>query len=901
MNLKIQGDKIKVMGNFREKFYNLLGGMFVGDSDIEGQGGFINLLKIKRKYYENEFKPRLQEKIEEILKIYPNFESELFEKLYTFFSRYFSESGSIYFVNTPSYHQIYEKIYTDKEDVILFWKTRGLYYIKTDRIFKSLEIKIEENGKEYKFYFDASKLEYKKANEKREVIYELDEEKTTKEKIYFYVYYSEKGKTTKIDEILKKLKKKEIKIAEDILEKAFKRFEQQSEVDYFIHKNAKAFLTEQLKLYIYNYLFKEKQEWTKERLDQIYKFQEIAELIIDFVSKFEDELVKIWNKPRFVFNSNYVITLDRIVKQNKEKGFEIIEKILNHKNFNEQVKEWKELEIIDDDFDKNKIIQKTVTGKELNKKYQFLPIDTKYFKDLELEILGLFDDLDNALDGWLIKSENYQALNTILPKFKEKVQTIYIDPPYNTGNDGFLYRDRFQHSSWLTMMENRLELAKNLMNEDGVIFVSIDDRSQENLKIIMKEIFEGNFIAQLIRDIPDGTNLRTTGGIKTSTEYVLVFYKKSVPSVNNLLFKNETYQKIINKNINKNINDVIETRLTNRGNQTSEILFPAGIGKKTEGLNIYVKEGNFINPESKEKILVKKHDLIIKDGILQNDVVLEAPWRMPNVLKKLFNGEDVFDDSGQKYEYVFFNNKGVPYISKERSKTLIPSYLNIPNEKDSLFIDILGYSESPKEATIKPVNLIYLLVSFYAQKNSIIFDFFAGFGTTAHAVMKLNKEDGGKRKYILVEMANYFDTVIIPRIKKLCYSFNWKDGKPQDTDGISQFFKYYELEQYEEILRKAKYFEPKEQKTLFDKDFNYIFSTDSKMLDAIELDYENNKVKVDLTKIYPEKQIDIAETLSNLKGKWIKRISENEVELEGGEKIDIKNLDYRSIKNLIWW
>jgi adenine-specific DNA-methyltransferase len=404
------------MGNFREKFYNLLGSMFVGDSEIEGQGGFINLLKIKRKYYENEFKPKLQEKIEEILKTYPNFESELFEKLYTFFSRYFSESGSIYFVNTPSYHQIYEKIYTDKEDVILFWKTRDLYYIKTDRIFKSLEIKIEENGKEYKFYFDASKLEYKKANEKREVIYELDEEKTTKERIYFYVYYSEKGKTTKIDETLKKLKKKEIKITEDILEKAFKRFEQQSEVDYFIHKNAKAFLTEQLKLYIYNYLFKEKQDWTKERLDQIYKFQEIAELIIDFVSKFEDELVKIWNKPRFVFNSNYVITLDRIVKQDKEKGFEIIEKIINHKNFNEQIKEWKELGIIDDDFDKNKIIQKAVTGKELNKKYQFLPIDTKYFKDLEIEILSLFDDLDNQLDGWLIKSENYQALNTILAK-----------------------------------------------------------------------------------------------------------------------------------------------------------------------------------------------------------------------------------------------------------------------------------------------------------------------------------------------------------------------------------------------------------------------------------------------------------------------------------------------------
>jgi adenine-specific DNA-methyltransferase len=182
------------MNNFREKFYNLLGEMFVRDSDIEGQGGFINLLKFKRKYYEKEFKPKLEEKVDEILKIYPKFETELFEKLYTFFSRYFSESGSIYFVNTPFYHQIYEKIYTDKEDVILFWKTRDLYYIKTDRIFKNSKIKIEKNGKEYVFYFDASKLEYKKANEKREIIYELDEKRTTKEIIYFYVYYPEKKK-----------------------------------------------------------------------------------------------------------------------------------------------------------------------------------------------------------------------------------------------------------------------------------------------------------------------------------------------------------------------------------------------------------------------------------------------------------------------------------------------------------------------------------------------------------------------------------------------------------------------------------------------------------------------------------------------------------------------------------
>jgi hypothetical protein len=158
-------------------------------------------------------------------------------------------------------------------------------------------------------------------------------------------------------------------------------------------------------------------------------------------------------------------------------------------------------------------------------------------------------------------------------------------------------------------------------------------------------------------------------------------------------------------------------------------------------------------------------------------------------------------------------------------------------------------------------------------------------------------------------MGEHFYSVVLPRMKKvLAYDKSGiskeKDVKEKyNENNAGGFFKYYELEQYEEILRKAKYLEPKEkeQKTLFDEDFNYLFSADPKMLEAIELDYENNKVKVDLAKIYPEKQIDIDETLSNLKGKWIKKITKDEVEFEDGEKINITNLDYRLIKSLIFW
>jgi len=856
-----------------EKFYKALEDLFIG-AKSEGEGGFVNLMRIKSLYY-SKIREHLEKDIEKALEKYPKFREELFDKLYSFFSRYFTKSGSIYFNYTPFFknNNVYDKVYTADKDVILFWKTKMLYYVKTDiSIPKNLKIEIEDKNETYQFFFDVSNLEYKKANEKRSLVYQF-KKISSDGTIFFDVFYSEKGRQTKYDEIKKSLKQKGIKITDEILDKAFSTFEAQSEVDYFINKNAKEFLQEQFKIWLYQYIYSEETEWPKERIDQLQILKDIAFKIIDFIYQFEDELVKIWEKPKFVLNSNYVITLDRIAKKN---GFEIIEKIQKHKNFKEQIKEWKELGILEKDPDN--LLEKTLTGLQLKKEYQFLPIDTKYFKDLGLEILSLFDDLDHSLDGWLIKSENYQALNTILEKHKENIKTIYIDPPYNTGNDGFLYKDRYQHSTWLSMMENRLSLAKELMRDDGVIFVSIDDREQENLKTLMKAIFgDDKFLAQIIRDIPDGTNLRTIGGIKTSTEYVISFLKEKEPAVNNFLFKDPIYLEIVRNEIS----DFIETRLTNRGNPLSEILFPKGIGKFKEDLNLVVNEGSYINPSSREKILVKKGDLVIKDGILQEDVLLEASWRMPNVLKELFAGREVYDDSGQKYEYVFFKNNGIPYIVKSRGKTLIPSYLEIRNKTDKLFVDIFGYEESPKGATIKPVELIYLLVSFYTNKNGVVLDFFAGSGTTVHAVMKLNKEDGGKRKFILVEMADYFDTIIIPRIKKIAYSFNWKDGKPQDTDGIGGFFKYQILEQYEDTLDNIELKENSQAQLNFGDDYLLKYFLDFETKDSpylLNIEELKNpfayKLKVNLSEVGESQEVvvDIPETFNYLLGIKLKKI-----------------------------
>jgi adenine specific DNA methylase Mod len=770
-----------------QKFYKALQDIFIG-AKIEGEGGFVNLMRIKSNYY-SKIEELLKKDIDRALEKYPKFREDLFDKLYTFFNRYFTKSGSIYFNYTPLFQNVYDRVYTDDKDVILFWKTRMLYYVKTDRIFNNLEVEFEEKGKKYKFFFDVSKLEHKKANEKRSLIYEFKNIRKDGA-IVFEVFYSEKGKQTNYDEIKKSLKKKSVVITDEILDRAFSTFEKQSEVDYFINKNTKEFLQEQFKLWLYQYVYSEESEWPKERIDQLQILKDIAYKIIDFIAQFEDELVKIWNKPKFVRNSNYVITLDRLTPQ-------IIEKIVKHKNFKEQVKEWEELGIIQNANLKNQndnskfkidLFENTLTGKQLKKEYQFLPIDTKYFKDLELEILELFDDLDNALDGWLIKSENYQALNTILPKFREKVQTIYIDPPFNTGED-FLYVDKFQDSTWLALMDNRLQLARDFLNRKGSLYLHLDPRANYYGRILLNEIFDkNNFINEIIWA-----------------------YEKARYSENKFKENHET-------------------------------------------LLLYSKTDSYF-------------------------------FKIQYVPRK---GQTELTRSTGRHK--------VDYEGK-----ISPDYwVDIPSFSTTMTagersIKLLGiYFE-----TQKPEKLIQRALETTSKDNDLVMDFFLGSGTTTAVAHKLG------RKWIGVEMGEHFYTVVLPRMKKvLAYDKSGiskeKDVKEKYNENkAGGFFKYYELEQYEDTLRKVKY----EDSDLFQFSENpyeqYIFLKDKKLLDALEIDYKNNKVKVDLSKLYPD--IDIAETLSNLKGKWIKKITKEEVELEDGEKTDLGNLDYKDIKHLIWW
>jgi len=814
-----------------QKFYNALRDIFVG-AKIEGEGGFVNLMRIKSGYY-SKIKEHLEKDIAEKLKKYPKFREELFDKLYSFFNRYFSKSGSIYFNYTPLFQNVYDKVYTDDKDVILFWKTHMLYYVKSDRILNNLSVEFEEKGKNYKFFFDTSKIEYKKANEKKSLVYEFKNIRKDGT-IVFKVSYSERGTKTKIEEIKRELKKKGIKITDEILEGAFRTFEKQSEVDYFINKDAKSFLREQFKIWLYQYIFADlpaevstqagESEWPKERIDQLQILKNITYKIIDFISQFENELVKIWEKPKFVRNSNYVITFDRIFKQ--KDGIKIIEKIIKHKNFKEQVKEWKELGILEKE--PKDLFESTLTGKQLKKEYQFLPIDTKYFKDLEIEILSQFDDLDNSLDGWLIKSENWQALNTILPKFKEKIQTIYIDPPFNKEQEAdYFYSVKFKDATWITMLENRLRLARDLLKDTGSIFVRCDYNGNMYVRLLMNEIFgEENFRNEIVVNRTLGYSRRAINNYEVGTESLIWHAKEKEKIFFNRLWK-----------------------------ERSPTWIPMRI----------------------------KYN---KGGPTGKPIVLERKKFFPPEGYSWFVGNDIAQEMYKQGRLKIEGQKLLVLIDKE----------NLTSD----WTDIPGYEKPWEFQTKNSEVLLKRVIESTSKENDIVLDFFLGSGTTIAVAHKLG------RKWIGAEMGEHFYSVVLPRMKKvLAYD---KSGISKEKDVKEKynqqkaggFFKYYELEQYEDTLRKTKY----EDSDLFEIPnqspySQYVFMKDKKMLDALEIDYKNNKVKVDLSKLYPD--IDIAETLSNLLGKRTKKISENEVEFEDGEKVGLKNLDYKVIKLLIWW
>ncbi|EOD0635965.1 site-specific DNA-methyltransferase [Campylobacter jejuni] len=474
--------------DYKKAFYLKLEDCYLGakikNSQNQAKNGFTNLLVIKEKYFQ---------KIKDYLdtqKLY----TDTYNKLYNFFSTYLNETGTPFFYDTPMYKNIYARVYSNSKDTSLFYKTQNLYYVKSDTIYNPLSLQSED--KKYTLNFLTDEYEQNADNNKSKINFYLQNIQDSN--INIKVINSKNNDGANVfkqnssefsDVFLKTLKNAQINIKEEELKKLFKTYKKQNEVDFFIHKNAKEFLKEQFDLWLFFYVNDSITDWTKEKIDEINDLKQIAFAIIDLIADFENELKAIWLKPKFAKNAHYVFSLDTI-KSHSNNADEILNSIYKDINFNEQIAEWKELNFINDEFDIKAIN---------DEKYKFLPLDTKYLSEENYyKLLQSFENLDEILNGELVKADNFQALNSLMPKYQGKIDLIYIDPPFNTGSD-FDYKDKFQDSTWLSLMHNRLELAKEFLSDKGSFYLHLDHNANYRGRELLNEVFgEENFVNEIV-------------------------------------------------------------------------------------------------------------------------------------------------------------------------------------------------------------------------------------------------------------------------------------------------------------------------------------------------------------------------------------------------------------------
>ena len=535
----------------------------------------------------------------------------------------------------------------------------------------------------------------------------------------------------------------------------------------------------------------------------------------------------------------------------------------------------------------------------------YLVVDTSlYPPEFQAALLtrlsrNLSDGLDAATDGLLIHSDNFQALNLLQASYREQVKCIYIDPPYNTTNDGFIYKDNYRHSSWLSMIIDRLQFSHSLLNDHGGFFASIDDGEQDNLKKIGNSIFRPENFMTIFPWRKRTAKSDVPFGISQDYEYIVAFAKSD-----NFLAHTEGKERKY-----FTTNDYPDR--------------PWRIHDLTTQRNAEERPNSFftmINPKNGKEYPANP----IRTWAVAIDTFQEY----------YDAGKIVFPDD---YDFLNIKNPVMRYFKDDDMAKAGENFGRVA--VSTKFPDKVGMSQDgTKEVTAlfgnkafsfpKPTSLISFIIETNTKGNDLILDYFAGSGTTAHAVINLNREDGGKRKYILVEQAEYFNTVLKPRVQKVIYSKEWKDGKPQaDGDGnfhgVPQIVKVLKLESYEDTLNNLQLHKPDllahtlSKQSAQDYLLHYMLDIESRdsLLSSDDFrkpfDYRLN-IASDSAGAYTPQVIDLVETFNYLLGLRVdavedRRHTEGYVLVEGylnGELVlllwrDCERWDYDGLQRLL--
>jgi adenine-specific DNA-methyltransferase len=757
-------------------------------------------------------------------------ESEVYEHLYSFFRRYYSEGD---FLAKRVYKPGVYAIPYEGEEVTLYWANKDQYYIKSSEYLRDYAFRLRpddaKNAMRVHFRLvDAAEGEHGnvKAAEGKERRFKLAETDPLVvedgELVVRFTYQPDPSKQkdlnaaaeaailarteTALADWIRPLGAKHVRADGTASESTrlrvhLDRYTARNTFDHFIHKDLGRFLRRELDFYIKNEVMhlddveNESAPRVEQYLSKIKVIRRIAGKIIDFLAQLEDFQKKLWLKKKFVVETSWCIRVGCIP-----------ESFYAEIAANEaQREEWVKLYAIDE-------IQGDLTtpaySKPLTpaflKAHPTLVVDTRHFDAaFTARLLEALGDVDEQTDGVLFHSDNFQALSLMQARYRERVNCIYIDPPYNTGDSEIPYKNTYLHSSWLALMAGRLRIVPNILAPDSVLFVAIDDFEMVNLcRLIDSELPSLRREMIIVNHHPQGGKAKT---LAHTHEYMLA----CVSAGSDRSFVGRTSY------------DGAELRPFKRSG-TAESNFR--IGRPNSFYAVLVE------PESRKVVGLEvppQRDARYPTGRTAEGYVRIYPigangeervWRRSyeSALPLVSQGKLACTEGNTIYQVIEADERSAALFSN----WVDPRY-NAGTYGANLLRDIIGEQNPfsyPKSVHTVGDAIFAANLDDWAQ----ILDFFAGSGTTGHAVINLNREDGGRRKFILVEMGDYFDTVLLPRLKKVTFSPEWKDGKPkrlatpEEAERSPRIMKVLRLESYEDTLNNLETRRTETQQSLLD-------------------------------------------------------------------------------------
>jgi adenine-specific DNA-methyltransferase len=754
-------------------------------------------------------------------------ENEVYDHLFSFFRRYYSEGD---FLAKRVYRPGVYAIPYEGEEVKLHWANRDQYYIKTSEYLRdyAVRLKPDDMAKPMRVHFrlvDAVEGEHgnvKTAEGKDRVFILAAEDFIAEEDGELVLRFAYRPATltdwpeseregkkkppaqkdltaTAVSRVLAvtdaaftswiaELGKPHVNLNGETpghsrLEGHLKRYAARNTFDYFIHKDLGGFLRRELDFYVKNEVMhlddieSDTAPRVEQYLSKIKVIRRIAGKVIDFLAQLEDFQKKLWLKKKFVVETQYCITLDRISE-------EFYPEIAAN---DAQREEWVRLFAIDEikgDLGASGYSSPlTVTFLKEN---TLLPVDTQHFDQTFCnKLLEAIENLDRDVDGVLLHSENFQAVSLMQSTYKGRVGYIYLDPPFNTSETGFIYKNEYRHSSWLTMIGQTIMPANNLMSDSALLSVAIDDAEVVNLGSSLDGLMtpERRLGILVIEIKPSGrTNDRF---LSTSHEYYY-WYCKNLDDADISFFE---------------LGDA------------AVAAYSEADGDGNYKWRDFLRTGGFSTPEERPNshypIYYRESDNYIGTTYVDESIEIlpidssgaKRVWRKtpPSLLEHVGVG-DIRVENGRGGQWKVRIKDRIKEGVRPKSVWTGAKY-DAASHGTKLLQSMLGDKGSFPYP--KSVNAVFDAVWIAARDHdsTVVLDYFGGSGTTAHAVINLNREDGGRRKFILVEMGDYFNTVLIPRIKKSAYSPSWREGKPSErSKGLSQTLKMVRLESYEDAL-----------------------------------------------------------------------------------------------------